>query len=266
MTGSSDAAPAVIVEGLELITYVKLRITTPRWWTDAAMVRTVVDALAATAQWRDLDVLGVAYKPGAPLGSLDEVAAKLSTGGGLYNFARGGPRHAIFANETDAWLQVGIAETSLKLISQLCGEVLPRLGPAALDDLVAAVSQIRSALDGRIHLLEMHARPTAKGALSYPRPTPRRRAAVPVSAVLDVVDLEPASDPGDEAVARAERALAHATVPSGVSRQVMGKLVVLRWVDDPSSPVDVCAAAARHEAWVTEFVETTVEDSTATGS
>jgi hypothetical protein len=253
-------ADAVVADRPRLLTYAEVHITPAGWWRDPAALQAVIGALATTERWPYLQVLGINYKPGAPFGSPADVARALADGGpGLYSLARGGPPQAMFADETDAWMQVGVGAELLKVISYAGGDVLARLGPAAIDDLVDAIAEIRAALDGRARLLEMHARPTALGKLSYPRPQPHRRAAIPLSAVVDVVEADPPAADLETGPARAARAIARAEVPPGVSRVILGKLLVVRWAHDPSDPVAVCKAAAAHEAWLAPLVETTLE-------
>jgi hypothetical protein len=255
-----EFARAVVADRLQLLTYAELRVTPEGWWRDPATLQTVIGALATTERWRELEVLGVNYQPGAPLGSPADVARAIAAGGpGLYNLARGGPRQAMFSDQTSAWMQIGVGREVLKVISRVGGDVLARLGPAAIDDLVDAVAEIRAALDGRAQVLEMHVRPTALGKLSYPRPLPHRRAAIPLSAVVDVVESDPPADRPDRGPARAARAIARAEVPPGGSRVTLGNLLIIRWVDDPSDPVAVCKAAAAHEAWLAPLIETTPE-------
>jgi hypothetical protein len=253
-------ADAVIADRLRLLTYAELRLTPGGWWRDPATMQVVIGALATTERWPSLEVLGINYQPGAPFGSPADVARALADGGpGLYNLARGGPQQAMFADATDAWMQIGVGTELLKVISYVGGDVLARLGPAAIDDLVDAIAEIRAALDGRARVLEMHARPTAVGKLSYPRPQPHRRAAIPLSAVVDVVEADPPADGPDSGPVRAARAIAEAEIPPGVSRVTLGKLLIFRWVDDPSDPVAICKAAAAHEAWLAGRIETTLE-------
>jgi len=253
MTTSPATEPATVVEGLQLLWYIELRLADARWWTDPEAMATVVAAVAATARWKELEVIGAAYRPGTPLGPPADVVRQLASGGpGLYNLARGGPRHATYGDETEAWLQIGIAEHVLKLISHVRGDVLDRLGPAAIDDMVTAIARIRSELGDRVRVLEMHARPTALGELSYPHliSAPPPDTATPLSAVVDVVEQEPARELPEGALARTARLIAAAEVPTGATRQSIGELVVVRWVDDPRSPIEICQAAARHEAWL----------------
>lgn len=255
-----DFARAVVADRLRLLTYAELRVTPGGWWRDPAALQIVIGALATTERWPYFEVLGIDYQAGAPFGSPADVARALADGGpGLYNLARGGPPQAMFAEETDAWMQIGVGTELLKVISYVGGDVLARLGPAAIDDLVDAIAEIRAALGGRARLLEMHARPTALGKLSYPRPQPHRRAAIPLSAVVDVIELDPPTGGPDAGPARAARAIAGAEIPPGVSRVTLGKLLIVRWIDDPSDPVAVCKAAAAHESWLAPRVETTLE-------
>ena len=256
MTKSKSADPAIVVEGLQLLWYIELRCANATWWTDPTALSSVVAALTATARWKELNVVGVKHQQGKPIGTPADVA-RLVAGPGIYRFARGEPRHATFGDETDAWLQVGIAQHVLKITSRLRGDVLERLGPAALDDLVDAIAKIRSDLDGRIWVLEMHARPTAEGELSYPHLVPEplpEDTATPLDAVVDVVEQEPATEGMTEALTQTARLIADAKLPPDAKREKRGKLVAIRWVDDPSSPTEVCQAAARHEAWLMKLL------------
>lgn len=240
-----------VVEGLQILWCIELRWATARWWTDPALVRVVASALTTTARWPELAFVGAEGRKVEPIGTLADVVRVIGAPG-VHRFAHAGTRQAMDDDECDAWVDVGVAPHVLKIASVVRGDVLERLGPVVLDDLVQAVGRIRGELDGHIWLLEMHARPTATGALLYPREVPAlaRDSATPLEAIVDVVDIASPGEGMSDALRQHAHLVATAAVPDTAKRRRLGRLVVMRWIYDPRSPQAVCEAAARRAAWL----------------
>lgn len=253
----------VVVEGLHINWLVDLRFATPEWWKRAEIVDIVMGVIGETDRWGAFTVWGLDHGRGKPLPSAAAMATIIRGGkGGLYSFAAGGPQAAMFGDETDAWLQIGIAQTRMTLMTHLRGDILARFGVRAIDDMVEALVALRGSLDGEVDLLEASAFPTASGALDYERPLPRRRAVLPIDAIADLFDLRPAAGPApapdsrEAEIGAAASTLARAALPKGVFEEQQEGLRILRWTNDPASPVAVCRAAARHDAWLRSHIAT----------
>jgi hypothetical protein len=238
------------------------RFSDPGWYASRAATDLVVDTVAASPWWNEVDHLGKDAMPGKPRGSVEATRRAVVAGGrGRWVLGRGSPAACVFTDQGEAWFKIDVMEGYLEIGAGADNDVLARLGPAVLTGCIDAVLALRDAWKGRAHLQFSHAFPVATPSFEYPRVEPRRTSSWTLSSILDIADptFEPYDD--DEALLTESRAIAKARPPRGVTRTVHDGVVVLRWVDDPRDRAAVAAAAGRHEAWLVNVIPTEeVED------
>lgn len=238
------------------------RFSDPSWFASRAATDLVVDTVAASPWWNEVDHLGKDAMPGRPRGSIEATRKVVAAGGReRWMLGRGSPGACVFTEQGEAWFKIDVMEAYLELGAGADGEVLARLGPAVLTGGIDAVLALRDAWKDRAHLQFARAFPVAEPDFEYPRVEPRRTASWTLSSVVDIADptFEPYDD--DETLFTESRAIARARPPRGVTRTVHDGVVVLRWADDPRDRAVVAAAAGRHEAWLVNVIPTEeVED------
>lgn len=233
------------------------RFADPRWYASRAAVDLMVDTVAASPWWNEVDHLGKDAMPGKPRGSVEATRRAVAAGGReCWVFGRGSPGACVFTEQGEAWFRIDVMEGYLEIGAGADNEVLARLGPAVLTGCIDAVLALRDAWKDRAHLQFARAFPVATPSFDYPRVEPRRTASWTLSSILDIADptFEPYDD--DESLFTESRAIARARPPRGVARTVHDGVVVLRWVDDPRDRAAVAAAAGRHEAWLVNVIPT----------
>lgn len=229
------------------------------WFERPGAPRQLVDALAATSLWRHLDVVGLDYQPGDPIGSPADVAQLIDDAGNdTYTFAKGDPAHAVSTVGADVWMRVDLKPGWLGLSAGIRGAPFTAVGRAALDDLVTLIERLRRQWRGTCHLEHAAVRPDADPDFEYPGRDPRRTANRALHAILDVI--EPGRAPGDdEWRVDDDRAMAEAKAPPGVRSERDG-LVVFRWVDDPTDAGAASDAARRHDEWLSGVLDVQVDE------
>jgi hypothetical protein len=233
------------------------RFSDPAWFTSRAATDLVVDTVAASPWWNEVDHLGKHAMPGKPRGSVEATRKAVAAGGReCWMLGRGSPGACVFTEQGEAWFSIDVMEGYLEIGAGADNEVLARLGPAVLTGGIAAVLALRDAWQGRAHLQFAHAFPVAEPKFEYPRVEPRRTASWSLRSIVDIADptFEPYDD--DESMFTESRAIATARPPRGVTRTVHDGVVVLRWADDPRDRAAVAAAAGRHEAWLVNVIPT----------
>ena len=128
---------------------------------------------------------------------------------------------------------------------------------AVLDDMTAAIIALRDAWPD-CFFAQAFAYPSPAGALRYRRTRPLRFASRAKDAVVDVIDRDvPRDGPG---WAREVPLIVDAPLPAGVRRDEHGRLVVIRWIEDPADPSALANACSRHEQWLFSLVPTRLAD------
>lgn len=239
------------------------RFADERWVDDRTMTDRVVDAVAQTAWWPRMSVVGVSSMPGKRLGTVKDakdLVAKVGHGcqGSTRITMAEGDAKAALGLDAASWFAINVMPGYLQLGAEATGEALRELGAAALSDVIALAIELNRTWTDRAHFQSGVAFPTGEFARKYPPVLPRHTADRPLHAVVDILDptVEP-YDAKDWHVPQT-RAVAAATPPSDVARSEYGGVVVMRWIDDPSDPEATMAAARRHETWMRGVIETRV--------
>lgn len=237
------------------------RFSDPDWFARRAATDLVVDTVAASPWWNEVDHLGKDAMPGKPRGSVEAMRKAVAAAGReRWVLGRGSPGACVFTEQGEAWFKIDVMAGYLELGAGADGEVFARLGPAVLTGGIDAVVALRDAWKDRAHLQFASAFPVAEPSFEYPRVEPRRTASWTLRSIVDIVDptFEPYDD--DETLLAESRAIAKARAPRGVTRTVHDGVVVLRWTDDPRDRAAVAAAAGRHEAWLVNVIPTEPEE------
>ncbi len=208
-----------------------------------------VDAVAKTAVWKELQILGVPRAAGKPFDSVASVKKHLKVGRTTV-LARGGPDATISYTLAPARLTLEPQDGGFALTATLQGESLQRLGDEATTGFAAAIAALSKRWRGHAHLLSAWATPTAREGFRYRRARPPR-VTLPhrsLAAIVDVVDAKSAEQETPDAVAA--RAMAVAEVEPPARRVEHDGIVTITWVEDPRDEDAIAAGAAAHEAWL----------------
>lgn len=219
---------------------------------------TVVDRLAKTPLWAELQVQGAPGRPAQPLGKVAELKKLLRNNESVF-LARGDRDALLDRDGTDVRLSIETMENGLALTAIVRGEPLARIGVAAIDAYADVLADLAISWRGQARLSEAWAQPVRRSPpFSYPRVRPPRvtRPFREPSAIVDVLDTKLADSPMYPDTASGTRALARAELPAGVDRRERDGIVILRWLDDPCDAVAAAEAAARHEQWLYEVLPT----------
>lgn len=234
--------------------FVDIRFGEPNWSRDRTRVRALIDGLASTSWFREFDVFAPAHKPGTPFKGLDEVRDSVaSEEPSVAIFAHGEPRMTVDIDEAEAALALDFTTQMLELRLWFGPRPVAQYKAAVLGDIIALLVALRDAWPDAL-VAKALAFPHPTSALRYRRTRPLRLAGRALDAVVDMIDRGVPSD-GPPWASQA-KAMADAPVPSGVARIERGRLVVNRWIDDPSDPRAMAEACSRHEQWLVGVVPT----------
>jgi hypothetical protein len=237
------------------------RFAQDRWVDDRTMTDRVVDAVAQTAWWPRMSVVGVASMPGRRRGSIDNVKdliAKVGHGckGSTRITLAEGDANAAQGLDTASWFAIDVMPSYLQLGAEASGEALRELGSASLSDVIALSLELNREWKDRAHFQSGVAFPTGEFARKYPPVLPRHTADRPLHAVVDVLDPTFEAYDGKDWQIAQTRVVAAATPPSDVSRSEHDGVIVMRWIDDPRDPEATMTAARHHETWMRGVIET----------
>lgn len=219
----------------------------PRWL--AKHMGDAVDALAKTAVWDELEILGVPRAAGKPFPSAAAVKKHLKVGRTTV-LARGGPDATASYTLASARLTLEPQGGGFAITATIQGESLQRLGDEATGGFAAAIAALSTRWRGHAHLLSAWATPTAREAFRYRRARPPRvtHPHRSLAAIVDVFDAKSADHATPDAVAARELAVAEVKPPARRAEQ--DGMVTITWVDDPRDEPAVAEGAAAHEAWL----------------
>lgn len=236
--------------------FVDIRFEDAHWYRERSRAASLVDALAATSWFGELEVLGRDHAIGAPFERVDAVRDAIACGEpGTFILARGEPRMTRDTDEADTAMALDVSATSLELRVWLRARPVARYRGAVLREMVALLFALRESWQDAV-VANAFAFPHPPDVLAYRRPRPPRTAARALDAVVDVVDRD--VPPDGPPWARDARAIAAAPVPDGVERIERGRLIALRWADDPADPVAMADACSRHAQWLVPLVSTKI--------
>ena len=113
-----------------------------RWFHDPGRIADVLDALAATAYWPWLEVMGTGHR-GEPMGDRDAVQRRLVGSHASWILAQGDTRTDIVGPQKDAWVKIDMAPGYLGLGAGARRGVLDALKARAIDDFVDVLHTLR---------------------------------------------------------------------------------------------------------------------------
>lgn len=228
-----------------------LRFDDPYWYRDRTRVNTLIDGLASTSWFREFDVFAPGHKPGSPFERLDDIRHLIATGDeATAMFAHGEPRMTVDIEDAEAALNLDVHNGRLELRVWLAARPVAQYKGAVLGDLVELLAALRSHWPDCL-VATASAFPDPHDSVRYRRTRPLRIANRAINAVVDVLDRDvPSNGP---AWVRDTKAMVDAPVPDGVERHEHGRLVAVRWLDDPSDPVAMADACSRHEQWLVQL-------------
>ncbi|HZJ63708.1 MAG TPA: hypothetical protein VFD36_09365 [Kofleriaceae bacterium] len=236
--------------------FIDLRFEEPHWYRARARMASVVDAFAATSWFGELEVLGRDHAVGARFDSLDALRDAIACGEpGTFIVARGEPRLARDSDESETAMAFDVSPRSLEIRVWIRARPVAQYRSAVLGEIIALVLALRDAWSDVV-VANAYAFPHPPDALAYRRPRPPRTSARSIDAVVDIVDRD--APPDGPPWARDARAIAAADVPDGVERIERGRLVALRWIDDPADPAAMAEACSRHAQWLVGVVPTEI--------
>jgi hypothetical protein len=126
------------------------RFSDPSWFARRAATDLVVDTVAASPWWNEVDYLGKEAMPGKPRGSVETTRKAVAAGGReCWVLGRGSPGACVFTEQGEAWFRIDVMEGYLEIGAGADGEVFARLGPAVLTGCIDAVLALRDAWKGR---------------------------------------------------------------------------------------------------------------------
>jgi hypothetical protein len=230
-----------------------------RWYKGPQGIAAVIDLLASTSLWPELQVFGTGFEYGEPLvKDLAALKQRIASKPDIYIFARGGARAAAHTEEAQVAVEIDLSPSQVELKFQAGDVALERLGRQFLDDVTNIFVQLLQLWRGKTNLVWCAAVPVGQPTFVYPRPRPPRKAVYhrSLNAIVDIVMNGPAPAGSYPFAVAESQAIAAATPPAGVVRSAHPNAVVLRWVDDPRNRNAVALAAGRHEAWMTGLVNT----------
>jgi hypothetical protein len=236
--------------------FIDLRFDDPAWYGDRSRLASVIDAFALTSWFGELEVLGRDHAIGARFDSPAAARDAIACGErGTFLLARGEPRLAQDSDESEIAMALDVMPGALEIRVWLRARPVAQYRGAVLGEVIALVLALREAWPFAI-VAQASAFPHPADALAYRRPRPPRNAARSIEAVVDIVDRD--VPPDGVAWARDARAIAAAQVPDGVERIERGRLIALRWVDDPADLAALAEACSRHAQWLVALVPTEI--------
>lgn len=228
----------------------------PSWL--AQQTDTVVDELARTALWTELQVFGSSGSRGRPFKGVAAVKKALRDGQ-IITLARGDEGATVRRTSSPARATIETQAGALTLTAHVRGESLARLGALALTEYSEMLVELIRRWRPHARLAEAWAFPIDHPrSFTYPRLRPPRVTSPfrNLNAIVDVLDPTFTETPRNRANLVATRAMAIAELPPGVVRSEHDAVVVQRWVEDPRDRAAVEAACTRHECWLTSLLPT----------
>lgn len=226
----------------------------PGWARDGGRIRQLLDGLASTRWFGEFDVFAPGHTSGAPFENLDEVQAAIAgMDRGTLIFAHGEPRMTANVHEAEAALAISFTTRRLELRIWFGVRPVAQYKRAVLDDVIALLLALREAWADSM-VAKGQAFPDPIDSVRYRRTRPQRIANRAMNAVVEVIDRDAPSD--GPPWARDASAMAAAPPPPDAQRIERGRLVVLRWLDDPSDPLALADACSRHEQWLVGVIPT----------
>lgn len=219
-----------------------------RWFHDPGRIADVLDALAATAYWPWLEVMGTGHR-GEPMGDRDAVQRRLVGSHASWILAQGDTRTDIIGPQKDAWVKIDMAPGYLGLGAGARRGVLDALKARAIDDFVDVLHTLRRRWADRAVLDAATCTPDRDfSVVPSTRPRVSNR---PLHAIVDVFD---------PVTSKHGPALARATPPPGSQRTERDGLVTLRMLADPSDVAAAQRASHAHEAWIGPVIDAPFDD------
>lgn len=232
--------------------FVDIRFAEANWSRDGRRTRALLDGLASTRWFGEFDVFAAGHEPGTPFKSLDEVHAAIAGAErGTVIFAHGEPRMTVDVHDSEAALALDFTTRMLEIRLWFGVRPVAQYKSAVLDDLIALLLALRDAWPDTIVAMAQ-AFPDPVDSVRYRRTRPQRIASRAMNAVVEVIDRDAPSD--GPPWAREASAMADAPFPPDAERIERGRIVVLRWLDDPSDPQALADACSRHEQWLVGVV------------
>lgn len=228
----------------------------PRWFF--AHTGDVVDALAATALWSELTLVGAPRTRGRRFEGRAAIERALRGSVVLVSPRDGGT--SLEREHSHVRVTIEPQDGALAMTLMVRDAALERSGPKALTDVADAVAVLTTRWRSHAQLVEAWCHPFRLGGeFRYPRARPPQRTHPfrPTGAIVDVLDAAFLGTPRTEAVRAATQAMVVATVPAGVTRTERDGVICLRWVDDPRDQRAVAAACGEHERWLLAIVPAT---------
>lgn len=245
---SATSAPA----GIQW--FVGIQFASREWYRDRTRMDSLLDALASTSWFREFDVFAPGIVPGTPFDRIDDVRDSVANGEELIAmFAHGDARMTEESEQAEAALALSILPRSLELRVWFSARPVAQYKGAVLGDLAALLVALRAEWTD-CFISSAQAFPRPFDVVKYPRTRPLRITNRATNAVVDILDRDMPSEGAPWA--HDTEAMLKAPVPSGVQREEHGRLVVIRWVDDPSDPRALAQACSRHEQWLVPLVTT----------
>lgn len=234
--------------------FAEIQFPTSQWFCDRSQLRAVLEGLTSMSGFGDLDVFATGYRPGTPFENLDEVFPMIAMDDpSVAVFAHGEARMTLDVHEAEVALELSFSGRSLRFELSFGVQSVARYTSAVLDDPIAWMVALRERWPD-VLVWRARAFPTPIDGVKYCRTRPQRIANVPMNAIVHVVDRDIPAD--EHAWTPTARALAAAPPPPAAERIERGRLVILRWVHDPSDPRAVADACSRHEQWIVGVVPT----------
>lgn len=234
--------------------FVDIRFEEPGLSRDGGRIRQLLDGLASTRWFGEFDVFAAGHKRGVAFENLDEVQAAIAGADrGTIIFAHGEPRMTLDVHEAEAALALDFTTSMLELRLWFGVRPVAQYKRAVLDDVIALLLALREAWADSM-VAKGQAFPDPIDSVRYRRTRPQRIANRAMNAVVEVIDRDAPSD--GPPWARDASAMAAAPPPPDAQRIERGRLVVLRWLDDPSDPLALAEACSRHEQWLVGVVQT----------
>lgn len=239
--------------GYTLRWYIHFELFMLNWFADKDRSAHLLDTFASSAWFAELDHFGIGGNPGVRFASMSEVRELVISGlPGQYTFARGSGAATTAPERAEAAVRFELLPRALLIQANARGDVLGRLHERALDDIIRATVELDNAWREIASLAWASATPSSELAFSHVRPV--RKARSPLHSIAEVFSPTPPERAAPQDIAMA-RAMAGARPPAGVERTSEGRLIVQRWVRDPSDPMATAEACSRHQAWLASLLD-----------
>lgn len=244
----SGCYPVPMVEHPILRSVFAFRLTEETaWYMDKALVGELVEVVGTSR-------LGPALSHAGVYGKAQRVT-KTRGLAGLVAKGKSGPFQALdAADEPSANITVSfdLEDTGLGVTVMVGAEAYRAHARTLLDDIEGIGLGLHACMNrigGRLSLGFAH--PMARGVYSYPQVRPPvSHHWLETSAILEFFDRAFHQTDHEEASKDEVEAMATATVPAGVRREVRDGVTIMRWIDHLEDDDDVARAAGRHERWM----------------